>query len=36
MRLFRDCDRDRNGKLTWNEGEIRRFISQADLKREAL
>eukprot|EP00435_Cladocopium_sp_Y103_P071389 s172_g37.t1 len=28
MRLFRQCDSDRNGKLTWNEGEIRRFISQ--------
>eukprot|EP00434_Breviolum_minutum_P028774 symbB.v1.2.025452.t1/scaffold2469.1/size78468/8 len=28
MRLFKQCDADRNGKLTWNEGEIRRFISQ--------
>ncbi|CAK9105782.1 Sulfatase-modifying factor 2 [Durusdinium trenchii] len=28
MRLFKECDRDRNGKLTWNQGEIRSFISQ--------
>merc|ERR1719223_573412 len=27
MRTYRECDKDGNGRLTWNNGEIRDFIS---------
>jgi hypothetical protein len=27
MRTYRECDKDGNGRLTWNNGEIRNFIS---------
>jgi len=27
MRTYRDCDKDGNGRLTWNNGEIRDFIT---------
>jgi len=27
MKTYRDCDKDGNGRLTWNNGEIRDFIS---------
>lgn len=32
MKTYRDCDKDGNGRLTWNNGEIRDFIAACFLQ----